>query len=36
MALYVAVVIALGTIIDSSSIMLIVLPLTLPIAEAFA
>jgi tripartite ATP-independent transporter DctM subunit len=33
--LYVAVVIALGTIIDSSSIMLIVLPLMLPIAEQF-
>ena len=33
--LYVGVVIALGTIIDSSSIMLIVLPLTLPIAEQF-
>jgi len=35
LSLYVAVVIALGTIIDSSSIMLIVLPLTLPIAEQF-
>jgi len=33
--LYVAIVIALGTIIDSSSIMLIVLPLMLPIAEQF-
>jgi tripartite ATP-independent transporter DctM subunit len=33
--LYVAVVVGLGTIIDSSSIMLIVLPLTLPIAEQF-
>jgi C4-dicarboxylate transporter DctM subunit len=33
--LYVAVIIALGTIIDSSSIMLIVLPLMLPIAETF-
>ena len=33
--LYVAVVLALGTIIDSSSIMLIVLPLMLPIAEQF-
>jgi TRAP-type C4-dicarboxylate transport system permease large subunit len=33
--LYVGVVIALGTIIDSSSIMLIVLPLMLPIAEQF-
>ncbi len=33
--LYVAVVIALGTIIDSSSIMLIVLPLMLPIAQQF-
>ncbi len=33
--LYVALVIALGTIIDSSSIMLIVLPLMLPIAETF-
>ena len=33
--LYVAVVILLGTIIDSSSIMLIVLPLMLPIAETF-
>ncbi len=35
LALYVAVIIALGTIIDSSSIMLIVLPLMLPIAEKF-
>ena len=33
--LYVAVVLALGTIIDSSSIMLIVLPLMLPIAQQF-
>jgi len=33
--LYVGIVIALGTIIDSSSIMLIVLPLMLPIAEQF-
>lgn len=33
--LYVAVIIALGTIIDSSSIMMIVLPLMLPIAEQF-
>ena len=33
--LYVGLVIALGTIIDSSSIMLIVLPLMLPIAEQF-
>lgn len=33
--LYVAVLIALGTIIDSSSIMLITLPLMLPIAEQF-
>jgi tripartite ATP-independent transporter DctM subunit len=33
--LYVGVVIALGTIIDSSSIMLIVLPLMLPIADQF-
>ena len=33
--LYVAVIIALGTIIDSSSIMLIVLPLMLPIATQF-
>lgn len=32
---YVGVVVALGTIIDSSSIMLIVLPLMLPIAEQF-
>jgi tripartite ATP-independent transporter DctM subunit len=35
LALYVGVIIALGTIIDSSSIMLIVLPLMLPIAEQF-
>ena len=35
LALYVALIIALGTIIDSSSIMLIVLPLMLPIAEKF-
>jgi tripartite ATP-independent transporter DctM subunit len=35
LAVYVAVIIALGTIIDSSSIMLIVLPLMLPIAEQF-
>ena len=35
LALYVAIIIALGTIIDSSSIMLIVLPLMLPIAEKF-
>lgn len=35
LALYVAVIIALGTIIDSSSIMLIVLPLMLPIAQQF-
>ena len=33
--LYVALIIALGTIIDSSSIMLIVLPLMLPVAESF-
>ena len=33
--LYVGVVLALGTIIDSSSIMLIVLPLMLPIAQQF-
>ncbi len=33
--LYVGIIIALGTIIDSSSIMLIVLPLMLPIAEQF-
>ncbi|MCL4744096.1 MAG: TRAP transporter large permease subunit [Burkholderiaceae bacterium] len=33
--LYVAILIALGTIIDSSSIMLIALPLMLPIAEQF-
>ncbi len=33
--LYIAVIIALGTIIDSSSIMLIVLPLMLPIATQF-
>ena len=35
LVLYVAVIIALGTIIDSSSIMLIVLPLMLPIADQF-
>ena len=35
LALYVAVIIALGCIIDSSSIMLIVLPLMLPIATQF-
>ena len=35
LVVYVAIVIALGTIIDSSSIMLIVLPLMLPIAEQF-
>ena len=35
LVLYVGIVIALGTIIDSSSIMLIVLPLMLPIAEQF-
>jgi C4-dicarboxylate transporter DctM subunit len=35
MALYVALILLLGTIIDSSSIMLIVLPLMLPIAEQF-
>lgn len=35
LALYVAVIIALGTIIDSSSIMLIVLPLMLPLAQQF-
>ncbi len=34
--LYVAIIIALGTIIDSSSIMMIVLPLMLPIAEQFS
>ena len=33
--LYVTILIALGTIIDSSSIMLITLPLMLPIAEQF-
>ncbi|PAT34443.1 TRAP transporter large permease [Vandammella animalimorsus] len=33
--LYVAIVIALGMVIDSSSILLIVLPLMLPIAEQF-
>jgi len=33
--IYVAIVLALGTIIDSSSILLIVLPLMLPIAEQF-
>ncbi|MGP1395723.1 MAG: TRAP transporter large permease [Inquilinaceae bacterium] len=32
LALYVAIVIAMGTILDSSSIMLIVLPLVLPVA----
>ena len=35
LALYVALIIALGCIIDSSSIMLIVLPLMLPIAQQF-
>ncbi len=35
LVVYVGIVIALGTIIDSSSIMLIVLPLMLPIAEQF-
>ena len=35
LAIYVGIIIALGTIIDSSSIMLIVLPLMLPIAEQF-
>jgi tripartite ATP-independent transporter DctM subunit len=35
LVVYISVVIALGTIIDSSSIMLIVLPLMLPIAEQF-
>ena len=35
MVVYIGVIIALGTIIDSSSIMLIVLPLMLPIAEQF-
>ena len=33
--IYVAIVLLLGTIIDSSSILLIVLPLMLPIAEQF-
>ena len=33
--LYVAILIALGTIIDSSSIMLIALPLMLPVAQQF-
>jgi len=35
LALYVALVLLLGTIIDSSSILLICLPLVLPIAESF-
>ena len=35
MAIYVLVILLLGTIIDSSSIMLICLPLMLPIAETF-
>jgi TRAP-type C4-dicarboxylate transport system permease large subunit len=35
MLLYVVVIVLLGTIIDSSSIMLIVLPLMLPIAQQF-
>jgi len=34
-AIYVFIVLLLGTIIDSSSIMLICLPLMLPIAETF-
>ncbi len=34
--IYVAIILALGTIIDSSSILLIVLPLMLPIAEQFS
>lgn len=35
LVLYVALILLLGTIIDSSSIMLIVLPLALPLAEQF-
>lgn len=35
LAIYLLIVIALGTIIDSTSILLIVLPLVLPIAEGF-
>lgn len=35
MLIYVAIILLLGTIIDSSSILLIVLPLMLPIAEQF-
>ena len=35
LAIYIAIVLALGTIIDSVSIMLICLPLVLPIAEGF-
>jgi C4-dicarboxylate transporter, DctM subunit len=35
MAVYVALILLLGTIIDSSSILLIVLPLMLPVAESF-
>ena len=35
MLVYVAIIILLGTVIDSSSILLIVLPLMLPIAEQF-
>jgi tripartite ATP-independent transporter DctM subunit len=35
LAIYIAVIIALGCIIDSSSILLIVLPLMLPIAASF-
>ena len=35
LAVYVGLIILLGTVIDSSSIMLIVLPLMLPIAEQF-
>lgn len=36
MLIYVGIILLLGTIIDSSSILLIVLPLMLPIAEQFA
>ena len=35
MTVYVALILLLGTIIDSSSILLIVLPLMLPVAESF-
>lgn len=35
LAIYIAIVLLLGTIIDSSSILLICLPLVLPIAESF-